>query len=149
MNRRFLFPIFLLVLIVALFLIIPRIIVRTEDAVFDLQDEDSAEEVEELYVLPLKEELNGKYVLTGLSSEELQLTESEFASLRKHGIPIELTIESGGRAILAIFDTRTELQVDPDAMLLQGGGQIFPFYYQNGRLIVWDAGSRTIFEKVT
>lgn len=147
MNRRFLITLLLLILAAVLFLIISRFIVRTEELVPDLPPEVSTEVSEEIFVLPLKEELAGSYVLTALFSDELQLSESELTTFRERGIPLNLTLENDGTASLAIFDTRIELEVDPDGMLLLGGGQSFPFFYQDGRLTVWDAGSRAVFVK--
>ena len=144
MNRHFLLPILFLVLLVALFLIIPRIIVRTEEAVFVPESKGNSEEV---YVIPLKEELAGDYVLTALFSDEQQLSETELTVLRERGIPLGLTLGSDGTACLTVFDTRIELEINADAMLLEGGGQSFPFFYQDGRLTVWDSGSRAVFEK--
>ena len=133
-----------IVLLAVLLLVIPRIAVQTVDPVFELPDEDGEETV---YVLPFKDELAGEYVLTALSSDELSLTESDLAPLRERGIPLGIMLGNDGTASLSVFDTRIDLAVDPDAMLLTGSGQSYPFFYKDGILTVWDSASRAEFQK--
>lgn len=150
MKKHLVIPIPLLVLLAALILIIPRVTIRTQEASPDLPVESNTEETEEaedVYVLSLKDELAGDYVLTALFSDGQRLSETELAPLRERGIPLGLTFREDRTVILAVFDTVTELEANTDAMFFSGSGQVFPFFYQDGVLTVWDSGSRAVFKK--
>jgi len=150
MKKHLAIPFLLLVLLAALILIIPRVAVRTQEAPPDPPAESNTEETEEsedVYVLSLKDELAGDYVLTALFSDGQRLSEEELAPLRERGIPLGLTLREDGTVTLAIFDTVTEMEANIDAMFFSGGGQAFPFFYQDGVLTVWDSGSRAVFKK--
>ena len=84
-----------------------------------------------------------------LSSEDLLLSPDELSLLRGLGIPLGMTLYADNTASLAVFDIRADLHLDPDAMLIMSDGRIFPFFYQDGRLTVWDSGSRAVFTRIT
>jgi hypothetical protein len=147
MKKKLVIPVLLVILLAALVLILPRVAVRTQEISPDPPAESKTEEAEEVYVLSLKEELPGEYVLTALFSDGLRLSEAEIAPLRERGIPLGLSFREDGTVTLTIFDTVSELEADTDAMFFFGGGQAFPFFYQDGVLTVWDSGSRAVFQK--
>ena len=147
MKRLLLLSVLLLALLAALVLIIPRFISHTEELVFEPPVEVPAAE-EALPVFSLKDDLPGVYALTALFSDELRLTESELSVFRESGIPLTLTIRDDGTVSLLIFDMQTELRADFDAMFFLADGHPYPFFFQNGRLTVWDSGSRAVFEKI-
>lgn len=148
MKKLLLISVLFLALLAALALIIPRFISHTEELVFNPPTEAPAAEEEEPPVLSLKDDLPGEYALTALFSEDLRLTASELGILRERGIPLTLTIRDDGTASLLIFDTQAELRADFDAMFFLADGHPLPFFFQDGRLTVWDSGSRAVFEKI-
>ena len=151
MNRRYLlFVLLLLLLAAALFLLAPRLAVHTAELVYVPPAKEEKEEVppeETDFVRPLREELAGEYVLTSLSTKDLLLSPDELSSLRGLGIPLGMTLYADETAVLAVFDIRADLRLDADAMLILIGEQSFPFFYQDGRITVWDSGSRAVFSK--
>lgn len=149
MKNLLLISALLLALLAALILVVPRFVPHTEELAYVPPAETPAAEEEALPVLSLKEELPGEYVLTALFSDELRLSEPNLTALRERGVPLTLTVRDDGTASMSIFDTRTELAADFDAMFFLADGHPFPFFYQNGSLTVWDSGSRAVFMKIT
>ena len=150
MKKRLLAAVLLILLLAAaLFLLLPRIAARTEELVLPPSVETIPPSAEPTFVRPLQEELAGEYVLTTLSSEDLLLSPDELSLLRGLGIPLGMTLYADNTASLAVFDIRADLHLDPDAMLIMSDGRIFPFFYQDGRLTVWDSGSRAVFTRIT
>ena len=107
----------------------------------------NSEEEPPAYTTSLSNELPGVYLLLSVRSHDLELSDEDLAAIRSLGVPMKLVLSEDGSAALTIFDLNLSLTCDADRMLLRFGPEVCSFFYQDGRLTLWEDGTRLIFEK--
>ena len=94
-----------------------------------------------------KVDVSGEYYLLRIDAETDPVTEEDMEQLRSYGYEFTLTLNADGTGTMNALGEEMEVTYDLEKKTAVIGGMNEEFAYENGQILITDAGGTMVFEK--